>query len=110
MHEKHGHDLSKEELVKEAKLQTDAIQRLNVWLRLGYSLVAVGFLLGMWGMQGGPSWGVPLGVACVIFQEQYSGFRVRRWRSRAILPLKDGTVQKGPCETGPHDPSQGTGM
>ena len=66
MHEKHGHDLSKEELVKEAKLQTDAIQRLNVWLRLGYSLVAVGFLVGMWGMQGGPSWGGPLGVACLV--------------------------------------------
>ena len=66
MHEKHGHDLSKEELIKEAKLQTDAIQRLNVWLRLGYSLVAVGFLVGMWGMQGGPSWGVPLGVVCLV--------------------------------------------
>lgn len=66
MHEKHGHDLSKEELVKEAKLQTDAIQRLNVWLRLGYSLVAVGFLVGMWGAQSGPNWGVPLGIACLV--------------------------------------------
>ena len=66
MHEKHGHDLSKEELVREAKLQTDAIQRLNVWLRLGYSLVAVGFLVSMWGAQGGPSWGVPLGIACLV--------------------------------------------
>ena len=60
MHEKHGHDLSKEDLIREAKLQTDAIQRLNVWLRLGYSLVAIGFLLGMWGYQGGPGWGVSI--------------------------------------------------
>lgn len=66
MHEKHGHDLSREQLVKEAKLQTDAIQRLNVWLRLGYSLVAVGFLVGMWGVQGGPDWGVPFGIACLV--------------------------------------------
>lgn len=66
MHEKHGHDLSREQLVKEAKLQTDAIQRLNVWLRLGYSLVAVGFLVGIWGVQGGPDWGVPLGIACLV--------------------------------------------
>ena len=66
MREKHGHDLSREQLVKEAKLQTDAIQRLNVWLRLGYSLVAAGFLVGMWGMQGGPGWGVPAGIACLV--------------------------------------------
>lgn len=66
MHEKHGHDLSKEDLIREAKLQTDAIQRLNVWLRLGYSLVAIGFLLGMWGYQGGPGWGIPVGIACLV--------------------------------------------
>ena len=35
MHEKHGHDLSRDDLIREAKMQTDAIQRLNVWLRLG---------------------------------------------------------------------------
>ena len=29
---------------------------------LGYSLVAIGFLMGMWGMQGGPGWGVPVGM------------------------------------------------
>lgn len=46
MHEKHGHDLSRDDLIREAKMQTDAIQRLNVWLRLGYSLVAIGFLRG----------------------------------------------------------------
>ena len=40
---------TRDDLVKEAKLQTDAIQRLNVWLRIGYSLVALGFILGYWG-------------------------------------------------------------
>lgn len=66
MQEKHGRTMTKSELICEAKLQTDAIQRLNVWLRLGYSLVAIGFLLGMWGVQGGPAWGVPVGVACLV--------------------------------------------
>ena len=66
MHEKHGHDLSSDDLIREAKMQTDAIQRLNVWLRLGYSLVAIGFLMGMWGMQGGPGWGVPVGIVCLV--------------------------------------------
>lgn len=60
MHEKHGHDLSRDDLIREAKMQTDAIQRLNVWLRLGYSLVAIGFLMGMWGMQEAPA-GCPRG-------------------------------------------------
>lgn len=66
MHEKHGHDLSRDDLIREAKMQTDAIQRLNVWLRLGYSLVAIGFLMGMWGMQGGPGWGAPVGIVCLV--------------------------------------------
>lgn len=66
MQEKHGLNMNKSELIQEAKLQTDAIQRLNVWLRLGYSLVAIGFLVGMWGMQGGPAWGVPVGAVCLI--------------------------------------------
>ena len=66
MHEKHGHDLSRDDLIREAKMQTDAIQRLNVWLRLGYSLVAIGFLVGMWGMQSGPGWGVPAGTPLSI--------------------------------------------
>ena len=44
---------SPEDFVREAKLQTDAIQRLNVWLRLGYSLVAAGFIVGYWGFYGG---------------------------------------------------------
>ena len=44
---------TREDLVREAKLQTDAIQRLNVWLRIGYSLLAVGFLVGYWASTAG---------------------------------------------------------
>lgn len=52
------------DLVKEAKLQTDAIQRLNVWLRLGYSLTAIGFLVGYWGFYG--AGGTTMGVIGII--------------------------------------------
>lgn len=55
---------TREDLVREAKLQTDAIQRLNVWLRIGYSLLAVGFLVGYWGFYGGG--GACFGVLGVI--------------------------------------------
>ena len=55
---------SPEDFVREAKLQTDAIQRLNVWLRIGYSLLAVGFIVGYWGFYGGG--GVSFGVLGVV--------------------------------------------
>ena len=55
---------TRDDLVKEAKLQTDAIQRLNVWLRIGYSLVALGFILGYWGFYGGG--GAGFGIAGVV--------------------------------------------
>ena len=40
---------SSQDIIREAKMQTDAIARLDVWKRLAYSLVAIGFVLGMWG-------------------------------------------------------------
>ena len=55
---------TRDDLVKEAKLQTDAIQRLNVWLRIGYSLLALGFILGYWGFYGGG--GTGFGIAGVV--------------------------------------------
>ena len=55
---------TREDFVREAKLQTDAIQRLNVWLRIGYSLVALGFILGYWGFYGGG--GTGFGIAGVV--------------------------------------------
>lgn len=58
---------TRDDLVKEAKLQTDAIQRLNVWLRIGYSLVALGFILGYWGFYGGGGTGFgALGVVLLV--------------------------------------------
>lgn len=59
---------TRDDFIREARLQTDAIQRLNVWLRLGYSLVAVGFLLGYGGFYGGfgVGWGIVGVVALVL--------------------------------------------
>lgn len=58
---------TRDDFVREAKLQTEAIQRLNVWLRIGYSLVAAGFVVGYWGFYGvgGAAFGV-LGVALLV--------------------------------------------
>lgn len=50
--------------LREARLQTVAIQRLTVWLRLAYSLVAIGFLLGYGGFFGG--YGTGLGIAGIV--------------------------------------------
>ena len=55
---------TRDDLIREAKLQTDAIQRLNVWLRIGYSLLAIGFILGYWGFYGGG--GTGFGIAGVV--------------------------------------------
>lgn len=58
---------SREDLIREAKLQTDAIQRLNVWLRIGYSLLAIGFIVGYWGFYGGGGTGFGvLGVVLLV--------------------------------------------
>ena len=58
---------TRDDLIREAKLQTDAIQRLNVWLRIGYSLLAVGFILGYWGFYGGGGTGFGvLGVVLLV--------------------------------------------
>jgi hypothetical protein len=54
----------RDDLLREARLQTDAIQRLDVWLRVGYSLLAVGFLLGYWGFYG--AGGTGFGVAGIV--------------------------------------------
>jgi hypothetical protein len=41
---------SNDPLVAEARAQTLAIQRLEVWLRLAYSVLALAFLLAYWGL------------------------------------------------------------
>lgn len=57
---------TREDLIREAKLQTDAIQRLNVWLRIGYSLLAIGFIVGYWGFYGGGGTGFGILGAVVL--------------------------------------------
>ncbi len=55
---------TRDDLIKEASMQTTAIQKIKVWLRLAYSACAIGFLLGWWGFYGsGP---FPAGVCGVI--------------------------------------------
>ncbi|WP_321974288.1 hypothetical protein [Paratractidigestivibacter sp.] len=53
-----------DDLIKEAGMQTSAIQKIKVWQRLAYSAVAVGFLLGWWGYYGsGP---LAAGIAGIV--------------------------------------------
>lgn len=52
-------------LVNEARAQTLAIQRLQVWLRLGYAVLAAAFLLGYWGFAEGG--GMVAGVLGIVF-------------------------------------------
>lgn len=51
-------------LVAEARAQTLAIQRLQTWLRLAYSALALAPLLGYWGFASGG--GVAFGVCGII--------------------------------------------
>lgn len=72
MREKRGIKLNTSELIEEARLQTGAIQRLKVWMRLAYSLVAVGFILGLWGSQQGSTPAIVAGVACLVVGTPFS--------------------------------------
>jgi hypothetical protein len=50
-------------LVAEARAQTLAIQRLQIWLRLSYAVLAMAVLLGYWGFaEGGGVWACVLGI------------------------------------------------
>ena len=51
-------------LILEAKLQTDALQRLGVWLRAAASLAVIGLLIAWWGFQMGA--GLAAGILGVI--------------------------------------------
>ena len=51
-------------LVNEARAQTLALQRLQVWLRLAYAAIAAAVLLGYWGfVEGG---GIVAGVIAIV--------------------------------------------
>lgn len=59
-------------LVAEARAQTLALQRLQIWLRLAYAVLAMGVLMGYWGLYEGRSRavgviGAVLGVATFGF-------------------------------------------
>ena len=51
-------------LILEAKLQTDALQRLGVWLRAAASLAVIGLLIAWWGFQMGA--GLAAGILGII--------------------------------------------
>ena len=51
-------------LVKEARAQTLALQRLQTWLRLGYAVLAAAVLLAIWGFTEGG--GIVAGVVGIV--------------------------------------------
>lgn len=57
---------SRADLIKEAKMQTDAIQRLKVWLRLGYSLIAIGAILLIWSSGASNAIAAGIGAVCLV--------------------------------------------
>ena len=57
---------SSQDIIREAKMQADAIARLDVWKRLAYSLVAIGFVLGLWGANVANTIGIAAGVLCLV--------------------------------------------
>lgn len=57
---------SRADLVKEARMQTDAIQHLKVWLRLAYSLVAVGAILLIWSSSSAKGVATAVGAVCLV--------------------------------------------
>lgn len=58
---------SRDDLIREARLQTDAIQRLGTWLRISCSAAALGFILVWWAWySGGFPALAPIGVALLL--------------------------------------------
>ena len=57
---------TREDILKEANLQSGAIARLDTCRRLAYSLVAIGFVLGLWGANAGLTWVMVVGVVCLV--------------------------------------------
>lgn len=57
---------SQQDILKEASMQSAALARLGVWKRLAYSLVAIGFIVGMWGMNASLTPALVAGVICLV--------------------------------------------
>lgn len=58
--------MDRQQLIREAQMQTHAIQRIKVWQRAAYSLVAIGFILGLWGSQNDSMPAIVVGVALLV--------------------------------------------
>lgn len=56
----------REDILREAQLQSAALARLGTWKRLAYSLVAIGFVLGLWGSSNGTMWAQVVAVICLV--------------------------------------------
>ena len=103
------------DLVREARLQTDAIQRLSVWLRIGYSLVALGFVVGYWGFYGGGGAGFgALGVVLLVVGAVCSvvlkvGTTNAKKNVRAILVAAGVDLDEARAEKGKKDEKDGAG-
>ena len=86
-------------LVAEARAQTLAIQRLQVWLRLAYAILAGAVLLGYWGFaEHGGLWaqvlGIGLGVvAFLVAMVLRTGIDHGRRNVNAMLESMQSTVQ-----------------
>lgn len=57
---------TRSDILREAQMQSGALARLGTWKRLAYSLMAIGFLLGLWGINGGVASVVVVSVVCLV--------------------------------------------
>ena len=56
----------RQDIIREAQMQSAAIARLDMWKRLAYSLVAIGFILGLWGSGTSTTPAFVAGVVCLV--------------------------------------------
>ena len=56
----------RQDIIREAQMQSAAIARLDMWKRLAYSLVAIGFILGLWGSGTSTTPAIVVGVVCLV--------------------------------------------
>lgn len=54
------------DILKEARMQSAALARLGVWKRIAYSLVAIGVIVGLWGNSTGAAPAFVAAVICVV--------------------------------------------
>lgn len=57
---------TRQDIIKEAQMQSAAIARLDTWKRLAYSLAGVGVILVVWGYGVSAMPGLVAGVICLV--------------------------------------------